>query len=809
MKKILLPILLTALFFAAKAQPGSTCSDPYIINSLPFSQAGFTTNGFGNNYLSTVCGTINYISGNEFVFKYVATANQNIRIDLNNIGYGVGIFVVKRCMDDPASECVAFLTEGSGNMTLNSANLVEDSTYYFVISTYNLGGFNPITAFDISVYEIHDYDLSVKSFQRPHATCDMTVDQAVNVRIVNNGLNPATNFPLSYSINGGPVVTETFPGTINPGADNYYGFLDKPDMSVLGQEYCIKVWASLSGDTYHPNDTAIRCVQHMDWIGGFPYTEDFETSGHNWYTSIENDSQSPTSWEVGEPNNDSINTASSGLNAWVTNLTGNNNFYESSYVVSPCMDFGSLISPILEMDIWYCTAEADVVYLEYTLDKGENWSKLGTVSDGGINWYNTPITILDFGWSGNSEGWLTARHALTGLGGETEIQFRVTFIASTLAQFEGFAFDNFKIFESPSEDLGVNLVSVPTGCGLGSESVAVKIINFGLNAQSNFDVAYTVNGGGIVSETVASTVNPGDTLDYVFTAQADLSAGGAYLIKAFTQLPADMESINDTAQIEVYNFVEISTLPYFEDFEMGDGGYFVSGEFPSWQYGTPADTVITHASSGTNCWVTNLSGYHNLLEVSYLTMPCFDFTGIEVPLIEFDIWYETIIMGLQFEASIDGGATWTVVGHMSDPNWYNSGYAWVGSSGNWITVEHNLEDFGNIAGVQFRYKFNESLESTGVGIDNVRVSDVTKINSNIAAEFSVYPNPFSDNLLIINKTGKNLEIKLSNLSGQIVKEQSSVSGRINISTQNLPSGFYYLQVSDGNFSKTEKLVKVN
>lgn len=808
MKQAFLFLLISGLILRLSAQPGSSCADPYLIPSLPFSQVGMTTDGFGNNYLSTICGTNNYISGNEIIFQYTPTDDQDIRIELSNIGYGVGIFVLKRCMDDPASECVAFITEGSGSLTLNSASLVKDSIYYFVISTYNLLNMNPITAFDISIYEIFDYDLSPINFQRPNATCDMTVDQPINIKIRNFGLNPVSNFDIAYIVNGGPPVVETYSGTINPGEDIYYGFTNRPDMSILGQEYCLKVFTYYSGDGNPNNDTALRCIQHMDWIGGFPYTEDFETVNHNWYTSTEDETQSPTSWELGVPANDSINSASSGTNAWVTNLTGNNNLYENSYVVSPCMDFSSLISPVVEVDTWYCTSEADFVQLTYTIDKGENWVLLGDIDDGGFNWYNTPITVSDVGWTGNSDGWLSAQHALTGLGGVSEIQFRFHFIGNTGTVQEGFAFDNFRIYEAPEEDLGVINVIVPSGCGLGSEVVSVKIVNFGLNTQSNFDVAYLINGSGLVSENVTESVAPGDTLDYSFSTVADLSIPDSYFIKSFTQLPLDMENINDTSSTEVHNFNEISSLPYFEDFESGDGGYFVTGDNPSWQYGTPADSVITHASSGSFCWVTNLTGYHNLLEQSFLTMPCFDFTGIVAPLIEFDIWYETIIMGLQFEASINGGLTWTVIGHMSDPNWYNSGYAWVGASGDWVNVEHILTDFGGISDVQFRFKFYENIESTGVGIDNVRISDVTEKTELKQDGSYIYPNPFNNEISVFFGTEGKYSIKLTNINGQILNSETGNGNKIILNTSEIPAGVYYIFLETENYSKVEKLVKL-
>ncbi|MDH5491787.1 MAG: MopE-related protein, partial [Myxococcales bacterium] len=60
---------------------------------------------------------------------------------------------------------------------------------------------------------------------------------------------------------------------------------------------------------------------------------------------------------------------------------------------------------------------------------------------------------------------------------------------------------------------------------------------------------------------------------------------------------------------------------YFEDFETGPGGWTASGAASSWEHGAPAGTLISGASSGSNAWVTNLSGDYNDDELSYLTSP--------------------------------------------------------------------------------------------------------------------------------------------------------------------------------------------
>jgi len=726
MKRNLLRLILLLLIgcsYSSIAQPGKDCANPYMITSIPFTEAGFTTAGFVNDYTSSICNENNYLLGNDFVFQFIPSADMNIRIELTGIGYGVGAFVLKRCPSDPLSECVAFEIEGSTAMTVNNVNVIKDSVYYIIIDTWNFAGFNPSTTFDINIYEIHPKDVWIKGFNKPFSTCDMDETTPINLDLMNLGSDTASNFQIYYSINGGAPHGENMPIVLVPGDSEFYGFWVQPDMSIPGEIYCVKVWIDFPGDAVQTNDTIERCFKHMGWVNSFPYFESFEIDSGGWFTSNTNSSFSLSSWQCGIPDADTINSASDGNYAWVTNLTGFNNFHEFSYVVSPCFDFSTLVSPIVEFDIWYATAEIDVVNFEYSTDGGQNWDLLGDVGDGWFNWYNTPVTLASKGWNGSSLQWVTAIHGLSELAGVPQVQFRFHLEGSSTEVSEGFAFDNFKIYESPSDDLGVINFDMLGGCGIDLVPVTVSVVNYGLLDKDGFYLAYEINGGTPVSEFFDTLIISQDTLILTFTSLADLSTNGQYNLTAYSQLPGDEESINDTARFSLYNFKSVNEFPYYEDFESGDGGYFTSGLNSSWEWGTPADSVITHAASGSNCWVTNLTGYHSLMENSYLTLPCFDFSTLSDPEINFNIWYETIIMGLQFEISQDEGNTWTTLGHMSDPDWYNSGYAWVGSSGDWINVKHSLTAYAGISTVQIRLKFYEDISSTGVGIDDIMICD--------------------------------------------------------------------------------------
>jgi gliding motility-associated-like protein len=117
-----------------------------------------------------------------------------------------------------------------------------------------------------------------------------------------------------------------------------------------------------------------------------------------------------------------------------------------------------------------------------------------------------------------------------------------------------FLLTHFNIF---SQDLALqapfgSFSSPATGCALTStETVTVTIVCFGTNlpAGTTFDVTYTINGGGPVTETVTlvSTLLASSTYIHTFATDADLSVPGTYDFDANVTLTsvADINTSND------------------------------------------------------------------------------------------------------------------------------------------------------------------------------------------------------------------------------------------------------------------------
>ncbi|MBL4707312.1 MAG: hypothetical protein JKY48_02580 [Flavobacteriales bacterium] len=612
---------------------------------------------------------------------------------------------------------------------------------------------------NIVIFQPTPDDVSVVSVDSTVAGCNLTTTEQICATIVNAGSTPVTNIPVNYSINGGPIVTETASVTLNPGDSIIYCFTTGADLSMVGT-YNIDVFTSLRNDANNVNDTSSGISVNKAIITSYPYNQGFEMGNGGWISDGTNNT-----WDMGTPTGSVINSAANGVNAYVTNLTGNYNNNEESYVLGPCFDFTTLNAPQFKMNVWWNSENSwDGAVLQMSIDNGVTWTQVGTFLDPN-NWYNdntiNGLQNTGFsgeGWTGNaanigSNGWVLAEHDLTGAANQPSVQLRIAFGSDGSVQDEGFAFDDIVIQEAPAVDAGLaTIISPVTGCGLGAaDSVCISIVNYGGAAISNFPVAYVFNGNLLI-DTVPFTINPGDTARFCFDSTVNVSVIGNYSIVAYTDIPTDGNPLNDTASNTFDNIPIVSGYPYSQDFESGNGGWVSGGINSSWAVGAPAGLVINSAANGISSYITGLAVNYNTNEASFVQGPCFDFSTLNQPQIKLNVWWnsENSWDGAVLQSSIDGGATWQKVGDFLDPNnWYNdntinglqnagqSGEGWAGragiGSGGWVLAEHDLVGLGNQAAVILRIAFGSdgSVQDDGFAFEDILILDAPPIDANL------------------------------------------------------------------------------
>jgi hypothetical protein len=110
---------------------------------------------------------------------------------------------------------------------------------------------------DINISWVPAQDAKMVEVTAPVTDCGLAVEH-IAVKGVNNGVNPISNFPISYQIAGNlNVVTETYTGTVAPLDTFTYTFAATEDFSAPLQnlEFTIIAWTDLSGDPIAYNDT--------------------------------------------------------------------------------------------------------------------------------------------------------------------------------------------------------------------------------------------------------------------------------------------------------------------------------------------------------------------------------------------------------------------------------------------------------------------------------------------------------------------------------------------------------------------------
>ena len=585
---------------------------------------------------------------------------------------------------------------------------------------------------DVLIQDAPALDAGIVAIVQPVTSCGLGANDSVKIAVSNFGSSVINNLNVAYSLNGGTAANGTISGPINPGDTVIYTFNQTVNLSAIGN-YTIQSYSSLVGDNNVTNDTITAIFENIAVISQFPYNEGFENGTGGWTTSGAN-----SSWAHGTPSASYITSAATGSFSWVTNLSGDYNNNELSYLESPCFDLSTYtVDPTIYFSHMFNTESCcDEGWLEVSIDGGQTWNKV-TASPSAVNWYND---LSNQWWDGNhaagSGVWQTTSNQLTGAAGSTSVKVRFVFSSDGSIINEGFGIDNFSIIPPSASDAGVVSIIKPTdGCALGnSDSVSVNITNAGTTAMSNVTISYQLNGGTTVTQTIAGPINSGDTIPFTFNTTVNLSTFGSYNLVVYVTLANDLNQINDTIRSTFQNIPLVSTLPYSEGFESGPGGWTTYGANSSWSHGTPAASYITSAAAGTGAWVTNLLGDYNNNELAYLESPCFDFSTYTVdPIISFSHIFNTESCCDEgwVELSTNAGQTWSkLIAAPNAINWYNdiTNEWWDGDhaagSGIWHIASNQLTGVAGNSSVKIRFVFSSdgSVTNDGFGVDNFNIA---------------------------------------------------------------------------------------
>ncbi|MEL6625538.1 MAG: T9SS type A sorting domain-containing protein [Bacteroidota bacterium] len=411
-------------------------------------------------------------------------------------------------------------------------------------------------AFDnVSIFDKPDFDAAAVELLNPSGACGYSAATPITVSYVNEGVQTIDSIQIFYQIDGGTPVGETDFQQVQPDSIGIYTFTTTADLSNLATSYDITFYVVLLGDTLNVGDTLTTPVTPLNFpeVNTFPYAENFENGQGGWTSG-----GTLNTWAFGTPGKTIINSAFSGVNSWVTGGLGNLSYAngEASFVIGPCMNMSAITNPVIRMGIWYDSEFSfDGAVLQASTDGGETWTRVGEFNDP-VNWYNDNFISAQpgnqpQGWTGGSNGWLLAQHALDNLGGEPTVRLRIAFDADFSSTADGFAFDDVFIWERATDDASaVAFNDLPLSiCDDDSVELVVTISNDGLVPQQNIPVTLVItdpnNSTTTLNTTFTGFLPPGTTgtVNFGFFSSP---LGGAYDLQVYTDLANDTTVFNDT-----------------------------------------------------------------------------------------------------------------------------------------------------------------------------------------------------------------------------------------------------------------------
>ena len=137
----------------------------------------------------------------------------------------------------------------------------NDKTFWFTSEYFLPGRRDLVGTFQIAAN--FSNDVGIISVDSPVSGL-LTATETVTVSIFNYGEDAVSNFDVSYQLDSGTIVTETYSGTVESTETVQHTFSTTADLSTVGQTYVINSYTSLSGDEDSSNDGITQDIQHLN-----------------------------------------------------------------------------------------------------------------------------------------------------------------------------------------------------------------------------------------------------------------------------------------------------------------------------------------------------------------------------------------------------------------------------------------------------------------------------------------------------------------------------------------------------------------
>jgi hypothetical protein len=611
---------------------------------------------------------------------------------------------------------------------------------------------------DLLIYEHPNNDVGVTAITSPPNTVFLATPQNLVLKVRNYGKQTKSNVPVTVVVKDLCTAsnTNTYTYTVPSIAAGAEATLTVTTPVVYWEgDLEIKAYTTLAGDAFSRNDTASRITAGNTSVGipFGPVTFD-NCVGNEHSFFVQGGTGTLQMWEMGQPGKGF--TAASGSNVWMTGLTQNYQGVGSEYLrMPPLTNFDTIMGAEIRFKHRFAFGGADGANIEF-LNNG-TWNVLGNATATiGQNWYGSSygssgIAALNNqpGWKGSTGGnWITSTLPLAMWNfNSNPLNLRFRLGTAVGAANAGWAIDDVEIYVPPQNSMAP--IDIDTKEYLivpdDTSTLTVYLENTGAKPVDTLQVRYRVNNGAWTAyETVV--YNPpmprGGRRWFEFN-QGWLNTGaGSYSICVETHRPNDKQD-NLTADDQfcktfiVSDKIAIDATGYCNDFEDPNKAAWlplhstIKTAAHDWEFGTPGQSIISSAASGTKAWMTKLTGNYSPMGRSSLHTPFFVLDSNVTYTMKFDhnMFSEQYHDGGSIDWSYNGGINWYTLGNVfPSGKWYNTVHVtsldnvrpgWSGTTNGWAnsSINFTAENQGTLI-FRFRFGTDFTLVNEGWAVDN-------------------------------------------------------------------------------------------
>ena len=148
-----------------------------------------------------------------------------------------------------------------GDYSQMSIDPSNDKSFWFITEYMNSGRKDVVGVLQIAPNFTND--VGVVNITNPD-NGTLSINETITVSIFNYGQDTATNFPVSFQLDGGTIITELFTGSIESASYAEFTFTATANLSTEGQTYIITAFTTLSLDEDISNDSFTKNVTHLN-----------------------------------------------------------------------------------------------------------------------------------------------------------------------------------------------------------------------------------------------------------------------------------------------------------------------------------------------------------------------------------------------------------------------------------------------------------------------------------------------------------------------------------------------------------------